>query len=135
MGSGTTDATASREVDRVENETFIRRFLRHVNEIRELLGIALLFALAGAFAWTIGASWFENAFDVSDLALAKHTERSALAVFGICVVGFLIAARNFWRVLRTGHPLQLSLPDWFDTWMAAIVAIAVGLLIGTTIFV
>ncbi len=103
-------------------------------EARHLILIVITMLGVSALAWTRGAEWFEATYPVSTDPKLEHAERAALVVCAISIVAFFIALMNVVKVWRTGEGLRIYIPTWFNTWLAKIVAVSVGILIGTTIF-
>lgn len=94
--------------------------------------IVLLMLAASVFAWTGGNDWFEATFPVSPLY--EHGARAALVVCALSAVAALAAIWNTVLLLLGRRPLNVSLPRRVDTYLQTGFAIAVGLLIGTTVF-
>ncbi len=111
-----------------------KQFAKGVWDLRDLIPIVAFLMVLGVVAWIWGADWFEHRFAVSKLPQYQHGERAALAVSFICGGAALLVLLNAFKVLLTGKVLDVTIPDSFKPVLTAAVPIAVGILIGTTIF-
>jgi uncharacterized membrane protein len=89
-------------------------------------------ALAAAFAWTIGTDWFDQVFAVAELNRTRA--RPALIVFALSAVAFVVAVINASLATANKPTLNIRIERTWDAYISAAFAIAVGVLIGTTIF-
>lgn len=87
---------------------------------------------AALFAGTLGEDRFEESFRVSPLY--QHGARLALMASAVFAASAIVAFVNLVRVAATGKTLPIGVPSWLDDWLTRILAIGVGLLIGTTVF-
>jgi hypothetical protein len=109
-------------------------FAKAIWDLRDLIPIVALLMVLGVVAWIWGADWFEHRFAVSKLPQYQHGERAALAVSFMCGGAAVLFLLNAFKVLFTGKLLDITIPDSFKPVLTAAVPIAVGILIGTTIF-
>jgi hypothetical protein len=101
--------------------------------------IVLAAAIAGgAFFWTIGTAILVSIVDAWAGAGPPREispgVRGALVVVWLCVIGFVLTLLNLLKPAFREHPLVLAVPEMLYSWLTGMVAVAVGLLIGTTIF-
>jgi len=89
--------------------------------------------VAGALAGTIGEGLFEQRFQSGPGY--QHGARPSLIVCAVTFVAFLAAIVNASLVSAGRVTLNLAIPDPLQPWLRAGLAIAFGVLIGTTIFV
>ena len=100
---------------------------------RNALGVILaLMAIAAALAWTVGSDWFDATFPPA--TGYRHAARPALVVAALSFVAFLVALVNATLATADRPTLDISIEHRWDAYLSAGVAIAVGILIGTTIF-
>jgi hypothetical protein len=98
-----------------------------------VLGLVLgAMVIAAAFAWTIGTAWFDSTFPVP--VRYKGAARPALIVDVLSAVAFVVALINASLATANRPTLNIRIEHKWDAYLSAGVAIAVGILIGTTIF-
>ncbi|MFI5268001.1 MAG: hypothetical protein ACHQ7M_11550 [Chloroflexota bacterium] len=93
--------------------------------------VVVLVAVVGVGSWIIGEPLLAGYLGVHPSG--PNLVRASLAVAGVCFLAFVIALWNMTRSAR-GRPLNLIIPQAWNTYIVTAVALAVGLLIGTTVF-
>jgi hypothetical protein len=99
-----------------------------------VFGMSLLTGIVGGFFWLGDAfvTWANAQHPPA--ARDPQAARPSLAVFGAALTLVLFALKDVELIRRRDPPLKIALPEIFARWLPGLIAIAVGGLIGTTIF-
>ena len=93
--------------------------------LAQIAGAMIIAALIGAFGF--GAA-FESFFGGGT---ASPFVRESLAVSACCLLAFGLTA---WRIGKGQKPIDLHIPPSANLFLSAMLVIAIGYLIGTTVF-
>ena len=102
------------------------------------LVVLVLGVVGGVFLWTIGTAVLASLIDMWTGAGAPREISPgvgvALIVAWLALIGFVLTLLNLVVPAFRRSPLILAVPETLYSWLTGLVAVAVGLLIGTTIF-
>ena len=102
------------------------------------LVVLVLGVVGGVFLWTKGTAVLESLIDMWTGGGAPREISPgvgvALIVAWLALIGFVLTLLNLVVPAFRRSPLVLAVPETLYSWLIGLVAVAVGLLIGTTIF-
>jgi hypothetical protein len=97
----------------------------------------LVVVVGGVVAWTVGTSLLVGYIDAVTGTPVKPIDvgvRAALVVAWISTGGALLCLANVVIPALRDKPLDVAVPETLYSWLTGMTAIAVGLLIGTSVF-